>query len=151
MSERGNQLLETADRQIGELIGLVSRGSEADLSRPCRGRDKLGNGTVGALASHTADSYLRIAAFLKATIRMLPGPTPSRYAEEGQHAEACTEATTWRGKSTSGAYWNGYRRDKRRLRCWLSSPTSSSTRCHPRAPSDFATGTGPSCWSYPVR
>jgi hypothetical protein len=94
MSERGDQLLETADRQIGELIGLVSQGSEAGLSRPCTSRDKLGDGTVGALASHTADSYLRIAAFLRATNQTSParsGPhrahshTPPRHAESDRN------------------------------------------------------------------
>jgi len=34
----------------------------------------LGDGTVGALASHTADSYLRIAAFLQTTNE----PSPAR-------------------------------------------------------------------------
>ena len=64
MRGRGSQLLETADRQISRLIGLVSQVDETVLGMPCPGREKLGDGTVGALASHTADSYLRIAAFL---------------------------------------------------------------------------------------
>ena len=72
MSARGNQLLETADRQLGELAGLVSQGNETVLCLPCPGREKLGDGTVGALASHTADSYLRIAAFLQATNQTPP-------------------------------------------------------------------------------
>lgn len=93
MSERGDQLFETADRQIGELIGFVSQTSEPGLSRACPSRDKLGDGTVGALASHTADSYLRIAAFLKATNNTSParsGPlralshTPPRHADSGR-------------------------------------------------------------------
>ena len=65
MSERCSQLLETADAQIGELIGLLSRRGEAALSLSCPRRDKLGDGTVAALALHTADSYLRIAGFLQ--------------------------------------------------------------------------------------
>ena len=74
MGERGSQLLETADRQISRLIGLVSRVDETVLRLPCPGREKLGDGTVGALASHTADSYLRIAAFLQTTNE----PSPAR-------------------------------------------------------------------------
>jgi hypothetical protein len=100
MGERGKQLLETADRQISKLIGLVSGGSETVISVPCPGRDKLGDGTVGALASHTADSYLRIAAFLQTTNQMsLLGPgrhggvrllrarshTPPRRADSGHN------------------------------------------------------------------
>ena len=63
MSERGTQLLDTADGQISELIGLFSARGEASLSLRFPGREKLGDGTVAALASHTADSYLRIARF----------------------------------------------------------------------------------------
>lgn len=65
MSERGTQLLQTADRQLSELIDLLSTRDEAALSLPCPGREKLGDGTVAASASHTADNYLRIAAFLR--------------------------------------------------------------------------------------
>ena|SRR5437660_9814393 len=64
MSERGIRLLETADGQIRELIDLFSTSGDAVLSRPCPGREKLGDGTVAACALHTADSYGRIARFL---------------------------------------------------------------------------------------
>lgn len=67
MSERGTHLLERADRQINELIALFSRRSEVAFRLPCPGREKLGDGTVAALALHTADNYLRIAGFLRAT------------------------------------------------------------------------------------
>jgi hypothetical protein len=67
MSERATQLLEVADGQISELIGLFTQRGEAALSIRCPGREKLGDGTVAALALHTADSYLRIAGFLQAT------------------------------------------------------------------------------------
>ncbi len=67
MSERGTQLHETAEGQISELIDLISAQSEAVLRRPCPEREKLGDGTVAALACHTADNYLRIAGFLQAT------------------------------------------------------------------------------------
>jgi hypothetical protein len=70
VSERGIQLRETADEQISELIGLFSARGEAALILPCAGREKLGDGTVAALALHTADSYLRIAGFLQTTGQM---------------------------------------------------------------------------------
>jgi hypothetical protein len=65
MSERGTQLLQTADEQLSELIDILSTRDEAALGLPCPGREKLGDGTVAACASHTADNYLRIAAFLR--------------------------------------------------------------------------------------
>lgn len=65
MSERGTQLLQMADGQLSELIGLLSTRDEAALKLPCPGREKLGDGTVAACASHTAGNYLRIAAFLR--------------------------------------------------------------------------------------
>jgi hypothetical protein len=70
MSERAVQLLKTADGQISELIGLLSARGEAALSLPCPGREQMGDGTVAACASHTADRYQRIAAFLQATGKM---------------------------------------------------------------------------------
>jgi hypothetical protein len=103
MSERGTQLLETAVGQITELIGLLSRRGQAGLSLLCPGREKLGDGTVAALALHTADNYLRIAGFLEATSQLPPaqpdhqlssriplahGRTPRRGAR-GLHAD-CT-------------------------------------------------------------
>ncbi len=101
MSERGTQLFDTADGQISELIGLLSKSGEAALSLRCPGREKLGDGTVAALALHTADSYLRIAGFLQATSRMpaaqwrshritrlfrTRGHTPPRHVKGGHDA-----------------------------------------------------------------
>lgn len=65
MTERAAQLMQTADTQLSELIDLLSAQDEAAMRLPCPGREKLGDGTVGACASHTADNYLRIAAFLR--------------------------------------------------------------------------------------
>jgi hypothetical protein len=64
MSERAIKLLDAADAQIRGLIDLFSTSGDAALRLPCPGREKLGDGTVGACASHTADSYERIAAFI---------------------------------------------------------------------------------------
>lgn len=80
MSERGNQLLDTADGQISALIALFSARGETALSRPCPGREKLGDGTVAALALHTADSYLRITGFLQAASQM-----PAAGTGQGRH------------------------------------------------------------------
>jgi hypothetical protein len=64
MSDRGTQLLQAADSQITELTALLGARDEAALSLPCPGREKLGDGTVAACAAHTAEDYLRIAAFI---------------------------------------------------------------------------------------
>jgi hypothetical protein len=64
MSERGTRLLETVDGQISELIAVLSSRDDAALRLPCPGREKLGDGTVAACASHTAENYHRIAGFL---------------------------------------------------------------------------------------
>ncbi len=65
MSERATQLHQLADGQLSGLIDLLVARDEAALSLPCPGREKLGDGTIAACASHTADNYLRIAAFLR--------------------------------------------------------------------------------------
>jgi hypothetical protein len=65
---RGAALLATATDQISELVGLLSTQGDAALMLPCPGRGKLGAGTVGATAAHTAGSYHRIAAFLEAPV-----------------------------------------------------------------------------------
>ena len=64
MNDRGEKLLNMADRQITDLTALLSTTDEATLHNPCPGREKLGDGTVAAVALHTADTYLRIAGFL---------------------------------------------------------------------------------------
>jgi hypothetical protein len=61
MTDRGQQLHATADAQVGGLIGLDLTLDETALRRPCPGREKLSDGTVGASARHTADNYHRIA------------------------------------------------------------------------------------------
>jgi hypothetical protein len=65
MSERATQLLQAANRQITELSALLSSTDQAGLGSPCPGREKLGDGTVAAVALHTTDTYLRIAGFVR--------------------------------------------------------------------------------------
>ena len=74
MSPRAVRLHETADRQIAELAELLSTADVAGLTRPCPGRGKLGDGTVGAVAAHTAENYRRIAQFLTAGTHHERGP-----------------------------------------------------------------------------
>jgi hypothetical protein len=76
MGERGTQLLGTTDRQISELIGLLASAGDTALKLACAGRERLGDGTVGAIASHTADGYHRVAAFLDATVEGRSGHAP---------------------------------------------------------------------------
>jgi hypothetical protein len=65
MTERGSALHAAADEQIAELTALVSRVDEVALRLPCPGREKLGDGTVGANVRHTADNYQRITDFVQ--------------------------------------------------------------------------------------
>jgi hypothetical protein len=65
MSERAAQLSRTADRQVTDLIEILSTRDEATLRRPCPGREKLGDGTVAACAQHITDNYHRIAGIAR--------------------------------------------------------------------------------------
>jgi hypothetical protein len=87
MTARANELHATADRQIGELIGLVSTMDEATRRRPCPGREKLGDGTVGASARHAADNYGRIAAFVQTRDLTSRAHVP---AQQGEHQDQYT-------------------------------------------------------------
>src|SRR4051812_40243096 len=75
MTVRAEELHSKADLQIGRLIDLTSSVDDAGLRRPCPGREKLGDGSVGTLIAHTGDNYLRIAAFV-ATEGDPAGPAP---------------------------------------------------------------------------
>lgn len=78
MTDRGQQLYATVDRQIAELIGLMSTAGAVTLRRPCAGRENLGDGTVAACARHTADNYERTAAFVQDTSRRSAAHEPHR-------------------------------------------------------------------------
>jgi hypothetical protein len=79
MTERAKQLYAIADGQIAELIDLISTLDEATLGLPCPGREKLGDGTIGAAARHTADNYERIAAFAQALDRSSSVQGPAQH------------------------------------------------------------------------
>jgi hypothetical protein len=66
MSHRAEQLCVSAQNQITELIDLLLVADDTTMHLPCPGREKLGDGTVGAIAAHTAENYERIAAFVAA-------------------------------------------------------------------------------------
>jgi hypothetical protein len=77
MSERGLHLLEMAQGQITGLIDLLCAGGDGVLGMPCPGREKLGDGTVAACASHTADRYKLIAEFLQ-TVGKMPAANAAK-------------------------------------------------------------------------
>lgn len=58
--------------QIDELLALLSGHHDTEMSKPCPGRAKLGDGTVGATALHTALNYQRMGAFVDAIVRGQP-------------------------------------------------------------------------------
>jgi hypothetical protein len=64
MSRRAHVLHESADRQIAQLAEQLSAAGRTALGRPCPGREKLGDGTIAAVAAHTTDNYQRIARFV---------------------------------------------------------------------------------------
>ena len=59
MNQRAAQLFHQAETQILALDTLLARVDESALGLPCR--QKLGDGTVGAMSMFIADNYLRIA------------------------------------------------------------------------------------------
>jgi hypothetical protein len=92
MSERARALSATADEQIADLIDRLARLDQAALRRPCPGREKLGDGTIGAAAWHTADKYRRIADFVQTSDRLTAGahrlPRPLRTLGHGPQDHA---------------------------------------------------------------
>jgi hypothetical protein len=81
MNERARQLHATADAQLGELIDLTTGLDANTARRPCPGREKLGDGTIATLVTHTADNYQRIARFLDTTAQT-PADAP---IPQGKH------------------------------------------------------------------
>jgi hypothetical protein len=79
MTERSNQLHLTADRQIAELLELISTLDDDSSRVPCPGREKLGDGTVAACVRHTADNYQRIAAFVTTSDQMSARHEPCQH------------------------------------------------------------------------
>jgi hypothetical protein len=82
MTSRAQQLQSTADRQVDELIALLSTAERAALYSPCAGREKLGDGTIAASAQHTAGNYQRIAEFVTTSNRISANHAPT---QAGRH------------------------------------------------------------------
>ena len=88
MSDRATQLLKTLERQIAELTALLAYADEKALRKTCSGREKLGDGTVAAVALHTTDTYLRIAAFIQGhDMRAHTSPAHHEDDRQGQHVD----------------------------------------------------------------
>jgi hypothetical protein len=104
MTDRASQLHTTIDRQVEELTALLSSVDEATLRLPCPGREKLGDGTVGAMAAHTADNYQRIAAFIIGSDRMAAGHAST---QQGAHHMPHFLRRFGRGPAAHGAHGPG--------------------------------------------
>ena len=88
MTERGTVQFDVAHEQTSRLQALLSTHDDRALKRPCPGREKLGDGTVAAVATHVVASYERIGGFVAATVRGLSVP-----AQAGHAAGHAGEAT----------------------------------------------------------
>jgi hypothetical protein len=77
VSERATNLHRAANRQIGELLQLLSTRDAHALGLPCPRREKLGDGTIGATAQHVLDVYHRLARFIDAQRAAPRAPPPS--------------------------------------------------------------------------
>jgi hypothetical protein len=64
VTPRAQLLRDTVDHQIAELAECLSAADDAALAGACPGREKLGDGSVGAVAAHTIVNYQRIAGFV---------------------------------------------------------------------------------------
>lgn len=104
MSERAARLSETADRQISELTELLQAADQAALSLPCPGREKLGDGTVGALAKHTADNYRRIAEFVAAGAEQSVRHGQAQSVGHGRLSQASVHAAPEHGADHTQQY-----------------------------------------------
>ena len=128
MSGRGAQLFQTADEQISDLIALLGTADQAALRAPCAGRAKLGDGTVAAIAMHTADNYHRIAEYLSGT------PQPSSHKPERRHRiPAFVGAHSSRGGPGHSDGGAAYRSDNIDPRILLERLATARSRLRPLA------------------
>ena len=74
---RTARLEQTLSDQLDELLAIVVTLDAEKVGRACTGREKLGDGTVGACAQHTADNYERIIGFMLASPDSRAAPEPS--------------------------------------------------------------------------
>jgi hypothetical protein len=90
MSDRGAQLARTAERQISQLTEILSTGGEAALRLPCPGRERMGDGTVAAVAEHITENYHRIAGLIR------DDPVTGDRAEHGHDTGSSAESISLR-------------------------------------------------------
>jgi hypothetical protein len=64
MSARAARLAAEANDQLDELARALAGVRDETLRAPCRGRAKLGDGSIGTVARHTIGNYIRTAGFL---------------------------------------------------------------------------------------
>ena len=64
MSVRAQRLHEMARTQVATLERQLRVADGSRLLKPCPGRGRLGDGTIAAVAGHTADRYEDIARFI---------------------------------------------------------------------------------------
>jgi hypothetical protein len=64
MSTRGEQLQTVAGDQLERLARVVAALDPERAREPCPGRARLGDGSIGTVATHTARNYERITGFV---------------------------------------------------------------------------------------
>lgn len=128
MSERATQLFQTADKQIEDLIALLGAADDAVLHAPCPGREKLGDGTVGAVAMHTADNYHRIAEYLDAAAQ-----SGNNKPDRGHRIPGFGGGHSWRGRHEQSRGVGEYRSDKIDRRSLLERLEKARARLRPIA------------------
>jgi hypothetical protein len=128
MSERATQLFQTADGQISDLIALLGAADDAALHAPCARREKLGDGTVVAVAMHTADNYHRIADYLDTD-----APPGHRQPDRRHHIPVSGGAHNRRGGHDHSGGAAEYHSDKTDARNVLERLESARTRLSPLA------------------
>lgn len=126
MSERAAGLFQTADEQISDLIALLGAADQAALNAPCAGREKLGDGTVAAIAMHTADNYHRIADYLDADTQ------PSSRKPERRHRIPFA-AHSPHGRHDNSDRATAYRSENIALRALLERLATAQARLNPLA------------------
>jgi hypothetical protein len=128
VSGRAAQLFQTAEEQLSDLIAPLGAADQAALHAPCPGREKLGDGTVVAIAMHTADNYHRIAEYLSATTQ--PG---SHKPQHRHRSPALSEAHSRRPGPDHNAGAAAYSSDNIDPRSLLERLATARARLKPLA------------------
>jgi hypothetical protein len=81
---RNTALLDLANQQIGGLVELLSTRDHEVLRLPCPGREKLGDGSIGATAGHVADIYQRLGGFVRANTNQTAALTNAQPGHRGR-------------------------------------------------------------------